>query len=144
MSKAESVDPKQKARWIVEAALDMKAELPIVLDMRDVTSYADTFVVLTGRSDRQVRSIAESIVVSLKNHGEAPLGVEGLDDGNWVLIDCNDSIVHLFDPETRTQYDLERLWRDAPRLDLEIECVDPNPGRDPEILLDGTQADPAA
>ncbi|MBW2425905.1 MAG: RsfS/YbeB/iojap family protein, partial [Deltaproteobacteria bacterium] len=56
------VDPVTKARWIVEAALDLKAERPIVLDMRRLTSYADTFVILTGRSDRQVRSIAESIL----------------------------------------------------------------------------------
>lgn len=138
MSEPELVDPKLKARWIVEAALEMKAELPIVLDMRQVTSYADTFIVLTGRSDRQVRSIAEAIVTSLKNHGEPPLGVEGLADGSWVLIDCNDSIVHLFDPETRVQYDLERLWRDTPRLDLEIEGIDPNPGQDALIELVGT------
>jgi len=121
------VDPKQKARWIVEAALELKAERPIALDMRTLTSYADSFIVLTGRSDRQVRSITESIVQALKQQGEPPLGVEGLDDGNWVLIDCNDAIVHVFDPETREQYDLERLWRDAPRLDLEIEGVPAEP-----------------
>jgi len=121
------VDPKQKARWIVEAALEVKAERPIALDMRTLTSYADSFIVLTGRSDRQVRSISESIVQTLKQQGEPPLGVEGLDDGNWVLIDCNDAIVHIFDPETREQYDLERLWRDAPRLDLGIEGVPAEP-----------------
>ena len=120
-------DPTIKARWIVEAALDRKAERPIVLDMRTLTSYADTFVILTGRSDRQVRSIAESILEKLKAQGDAPLGVEGLDDGNWVLIDCNDAIVHVFDPETREQYDLERLWRDAPRIELGIEGVESNP-----------------
>lgn len=121
------IDPRPKARWITEAALELKAERPVALDMRGLTSYADAFVVLTGRSDRQVRSIADAVVDALKSHGEPPLGVEGLDDGNWVLIDCNDVIVHVFDPETREQYDLERLWRDAPRLDLEIEGVDPNP-----------------
>ena len=115
------VDPKEKAGWIVEAALERKGERPVALDMRTLTSYADSFIVLTGRSDRQVRSISEAIVQTLKQHGEPPLGVEGLDDGNWVLIDCNDAIVHVFDPETREQYDLERLWRDAPRLALEIE-----------------------
>ena len=121
------IDPLTKSRWIVEAALELKAELPVVLDMAKLTSYADTFIVLTGRSDRQVRSIAESIVHDLKKRGEAPLGVEGLDDGNWVLIDCNDAIVHVFDPETRIQYDLERLWRDAPRVDLGIPGVEANP-----------------
>jgi len=138
------IDPSQKARWIVEAALERKAERPIVLDMRMLTSYADSFVILTGRSDRQVRSISESIVHVLKEQGEPPLGVEGLDDGNWVLIDCNDAIVHVFDPETRGQYDLERLWRDAPRFDLEIEGVDPNPSPVAKIEVEGGLADPAA
>jgi ribosome-associated protein len=113
--------PLAKAKLIVEAALDRKAETPIVLDVRKLTSFADTFVILSGRSDRQVRSIADAIVHALKANDDQPLGVEGLDDGNWVLIDCNDAIVHVFDPETRERYDLERLWRDAPRLDLGID-----------------------
>ncbi len=120
-------DPRQKAKWIVEVALELKAERPVALDMRKLTSYADTFVILTGRSDRQVRAIADSILQTLKARDEAPLAVEGLAEGNWVLIDCNDAIVHVFDPETRIQYDLESLWRDAPRLDLGIAGVDPNP-----------------
>jgi len=113
-------DPRLKATLIVEAALERKAEEPIVLDMRKLTAYADTFIILSGRSDRQVRSIADAVVHALKSNGEQPLGIEGLDDGNWVLIDCNDAIVHVFDPETRERYDLERLWRDAPRLDLTL------------------------
>ena len=117
-------DPKLKAALIVEAALDRKAEEPIVLDVRKLTAYADTFIILSGRSDRQVRSIADAIVHALKSNGEQPLGVEGLDEGNWVLIDCNDAIVHVFDPETRERYDLERLWRDAPRLDLSLARED--------------------
>lgn len=130
MQQAET-DPLTKGKAIVEAALERKAERPVVLAMRDLTSYADVFVILTGRSDRQVRAIAQSIIETLKAQGDPPLGVEGLDDGNWVLIDCNDAIVHVFDPETRVQYDLERLWRDAPRIDLGIEGVDP----DPDVLL---------
>ncbi len=137
-------DPKQKARAIVEAALERKAERPIVLDMRALTAYADSFIILTARSDRQVRAVAESIIHALKASGDAPLGVEGLEDGNWVLIDCNDAVVHVFDPETRVQYDLERLWRDAPRLDLGIEGVDPNPGPLMESLTEKNLADPAA
>jgi len=137
-------DPRLKATLIVEAALERKAEEPIVLDMRKLTAYADTFIILSGRSDRQVRSIADAVVHALKSNGEQPLGIEGLDDGNWVLIDCNDAIVHVFDPETRERvlidcndaivhvfdpetrerYDLERLWRDAPRLDLTLTADD--------------------
>jgi ribosome-associated protein len=104
------IESKQKARWIVEAALDRKAERPIVLDMTNLTFYADTFILLTGRSDRQVRAIAEGILETLAAHGETARGVEGMDDGYWVLIDCNDAIVHVFDPEARDKFDLERLW----------------------------------
>jgi ribosome-associated protein len=127
------VDPKTKAMRIVEVACELKAERPIVLDVRELTSYTDTFVILEGRSDRQVRSIADAIVQALKHDNDQPLGVEGLDDGNWVLIDCNDAIVHVFDPETRERYDLERLWRDAPRLELEIEGVEPEPSAESEL-----------
>ncbi len=134
-------DPKNKALRIVEAALDLKAERPVVLDMRKLTAYADTFIVLSGRSDRQVRSIADAIVSALKSDGDQPLGVEGLDDGNWVLIDCNDAIVHVFDPETREQYDLERLWRDAPRMDLGIEGVDPHGVASGSQISEATDAD---
>ncbi len=119
MNDSSPPSPLAKAKLIVEAALELKAEGPIVLDVRELTAYADTFVILTGQSDRQVRSISDSIVQALKAVGDQPLGVEGLDDGNWVLIDCNDAIVHVFDPETRDRYDLERLWRDAPRLLLD-------------------------
>ncbi len=137
-------DPNEKAKRIVEAALERKAERPIVLDMRSLTAYADTFVILSGRSDRQVRSIADAIVQTLKSVGTPPLGVEGLDDGKWVLIDCNDSIVHVFDPETRELYDLERLWRDAPRLDLGIEGVEANPPALDPSVGENEVADPAA
>ena len=151
-------DPTQKATRIVEAALERKAELPVVLDMRELTAYADTFIILSGRSDRQVRSIADSIVHALKSNGEPPLGIEGLDDGHWVLIDCNDAIVHVFDPETREQYDLERLWRDAPRLNLALtletesegegegegENLDPKPAGHADIREENDAADPAA
>ncbi|MEZ4332057.1 MAG: ribosome silencing factor [Myxococcota bacterium] len=135
---------KEKARWLVEAALDRKAERPIVLDMTNLTFYADAFVLLTGRSDRQVRAIAEAVIEALRAHGESPIGVEGLDDGYWVLIDCNDTIVHVFDPEAREKFDLERLWQDAPRIDLGIEGVDPNPA--PESPPPGAHGleDPAA
>jgi ribosome-associated protein len=143
MTASES-DPKQKATWIVEAALDRMAENPTVLDMRPLTAYADTFIILSGRSDRQVRAIADEIVQRLKAKGDPPLGVEGMDEGNWVLIDCNDAIVHVFDPETRVQFDLERLWRDAPRLALEIDGLEATTSDSVEIAVSDDAADPAA
>lgn len=137
-------ESKQKARWLVEAALERRAERPVVLDMTNLTFYADTFILLTGRSDRQVRAIAEGVLEALRAHGEAPIGSEGMDDGYWVLIDCNDTIVHVFDPEAREKFDLERLWMDAPRVDLGIEGVDPNPAPESPRADDGDAADPAA
>lgn len=107
-----------KARLVTEAALGLKAEDPVVLDMRGVSSFADTFIIVSGRSDRHVRSVADAVIHAIRGAGEELLGNEGLDDGRWVLIDANDVVVHVFDPEAREHFDLERLWADAPRLDL--------------------------
>ncbi len=108
----------EKARAIAEAALERKAERPVALDVSQLTSFADAFVILSGRSDRQVRAIADGITRAMKARGDRPLGVEGLEDGRWVLIDCNDVICHVFSPDTRDHYDLERLWADAPAIEL--------------------------
>jgi len=112
------LDRVAKARLLAEAALALKAEDPVVLDMREVSSFADTFLILSGRSDRHVRSVAEAVIDAIKRAGEDLLGCEGLEDGHWVLIDSNDVVIHVFDPEAREHFDLERLWADAPRLDL--------------------------
>lgn len=124
------LDRIEKTRLIVETALSLKAERAVVLDMRGVSSFADTFVILSGRSDRQVRAIAEAIARALRQRGDEPLGIEGLEEGHWVLIDANDAVVHVFDEETRERYDLERLWSDAPGLDLQSELrieAEPSP-----------------
>jgi ribosome-associated protein len=110
------LDRLQKARRIVEAALEKKAEEVVALDVRESVSFADTFVIATGTSDRHVRSIVEGIEEALRAAGEKPLGIEGEDEGRWVLIDCDDAIVHVFLREVRQHYDLERLWSDAPKL----------------------------
>ena len=118
-------DRFDKVRRIVEAALERNARMPLVLDIKELTSFADAFVLLSGGSDRQVRGIAESIVDALSEAGDAPLGIEGLDGARWVLIDCNDVIVHVFAPEIRDLYALERLWSDAPVVDLAELGLDP-------------------
>ncbi len=110
----------ERAQLIVDAALERKAERPVALDMREVSSIADTFVLVTGRSNRQVRAVADGILERLRALGEKPLGVEGMDEGRWVLLDLGDVIVHVFEPEVREHYDLERLWSDAPPLDLQL------------------------
>ena len=109
---------RSKVAAIAEAALDRKAEDIVALDVRELTSFADTFIIATGTSDRHTRSIADSITEAMARRGEEPLGTEGLEEGRWVLIDLDDVIVHVFQEEVRRKYDLERLWSDAPALDV--------------------------
>ena len=114
-TQAEQLD---RAQTVVEAALDRKALNLLALDVRELTSYADTFVLATGTSDRHTRAIADAIREAWIARGERPLGVEGYDEGRWVLIDLGDVIVHVFLAEVRENYDLERLWNDARSLEL--------------------------
>jgi len=107
----------EKTRLAVEAALEVKAEDVVALDVRELASFADAFVVATGRSDRQVRAIADSIERAMREAGAPVLGVEGYPEGRWVLIDLDDVIVHVFQPEARAHYDIERLWSDAPQIE---------------------------
>jgi len=97
----------------------VKAEDVVALDVRELSSFADVFVVATGRSDRQVRAIADSVEKAMKQAGSAPLGIEGYAEGRWVLIDVDDVIVHVFVPDARAHYDIERLWSDAALLPIE-------------------------
>jgi ribosome-associated protein len=108
----------EKVEAIVSAALDRKAEGIVALDVHGLTSYTDTFLIATASSSRQARAIADSITASARERGESALGVEGYDEGRWVLIDLGNVIVHIFQDELRRVYDLERLWSDAPTLDV--------------------------
>ncbi len=113
------LDRLTKVALIVEAARERKAEDLVGLDVREISSFADSFIIATGTSDRHVRSVTDSIEASLKSAGDPPMGIEGYDEGRWVLIDCGDAIVHVFQQEVRDHYDLERLWSDAPALALD-------------------------
>jgi ribosome-associated protein len=104
----ERVSPLQKT---VTAALDdMKAVNVKVLDVRGLTDIADTMVIASGNSDRHVRSIAENVARRAKEAGFRPLGTEGARDGEWVLVDLTDILVHVMLPRVREFYGLERLW----------------------------------
>ena len=98
-----------------QAALDKKAENIILLDIGKVSSLTGHFVIATGTSTRQTQAIAEGIRDDLKERGVRPLGIEGLNQGEWILMDYGDFLVHIFTPEKRGFYDLERLWSNAPR-----------------------------
>ncbi len=117
------LDRLAKVALIVEAAQERKADDVVGLDVRKISSFADTFIIATGTSDRHVCSVADSIEAALKAGGDPPMGIEGYDEGRWVLVDCGDAIVHIFQQEIRDHYDLERLWGDAPLLELEAAAV---------------------
>jgi ribosome-associated protein len=113
-----------KAQLIVDSALDRKAEGLVALDVREIASFTDTFVFATGGSDRQVRAITDAITEAMREGGDPVLGVEGYREGRWVLIDANDAIVHVFTPDGREHYGLERLWSDAPEIPLRVEAAE--------------------
>lgn len=99
-------------RVLVKQALEgLKAEEIIELDVRDKTSIADYLFIASGSSNRHVKSIANNVVVDAKKAGHQPLGVEGELEGEWVLVDLGDIIVHVMQPQVRSFYDLESLWR---------------------------------
>ncbi len=95
---------------VVEALDDLKARNVVVIDVRGLTSIADSMVIASGTSDRHVRSLAENVVEKCKEGGARPLGVEGLKDGEWVLVDLQDIVVHVMLPRVRDFYNLEKLW----------------------------------
>ena len=100
----------------IKAALGKKAMNLVALDVSDLTSFADVFIICSGRSNRQVNAIAEHIQVDLKKHKIKPLSVEGMGDGHWVLLDYGHVIIHIFYDPVREFYDLEGLWSDAKRI----------------------------
>jgi len=103
----------------VKAALGKKAFGLVVLDVRQLTSIADAFIICSGRSNRQVAAIAENIQVSLKQKGIQPSSVEGKKEGHWVLLDYGHVIIHIFYEPVRDFYDLEGLWIDAEKIQTE-------------------------
>ena len=107
--------PEEITQAVAEYASDGKAEGIVELDLRDLTSVADYFVICTGRSDRQVKAIHDRIHLGMKNeHGVLPTRVDGAAQAQWVLMDYGDVIVHIFTPEMRDFYRLEQLWGEAP------------------------------
>ncbi len=116
-NKKEDLDSKGKALLIAGLAADKKASDVTVLDMEGLTSFTEYFVICSGTSSTQVKTISDHIVETLKARGIRPMGVEGVSNAKWILIDFADVVVHIFDEETRAFYELEKLWLDAPHLE---------------------------
>ena len=106
-------DPGELAHRIVNVASDKKASDIVLLRTAEVTTMADYFVIASGRSETQVQALSKAIVDELRDEGIKPIGVEGRSSARWVLLDYGSVIVHLFAPEEREYYGLERLWSEA-------------------------------
>ena len=106
------------AQIALDAALDKKALEPLLLDVRELCSYTEYILLVSGRSDRQVGAIADGIKDAMRLKGRRPLGVEG--QGNWALLDYGELVVHVFHHPAREHYDLEGLWIEAPRVAIDV------------------------
>ena len=115
-------DARSLASQAARAAASKQGEAVVVLDMRDLISITDYFVIASGTSERQVKTIAEEVLNDLKARGVRPVRVEGVASARWMLIDYVDFVVHVFDDEEREFYRLENLWRDAPVVEWEVEA----------------------
>lgn len=102
----------------LEAAAEKKALDPVVLDLRQASQIADYFVLVSGRSDTQVRAITDAIEQTAKKSGAKPISIEGVRRGQWALLDYGDFVVHVFYEPVRKFYEVERLWSRAPRCEL--------------------------
>ena len=103
----------------IEAVTSKKAKDVVALDVQNLTSYTDYLIVASGTSTRQASSIAENIKIELSKVGIKPLSIEGLKEGQWVLLDYGNVIIHIFIEETRLFYDIEGLWADAKKLSID-------------------------
>ena len=110
-----------RARVAVDAAAEKKGADLAILDVGDVLSIIDLFVLVSASNARQVRTIVDEVEKALTEHdGSKPISVEGLAGASWVLLDYGDIVVHVFLDETRSYYDLDRLWGDVPRIDTNL------------------------
>lgn len=115
------ISAREKARLCVQYALDGRAKDLVLLDVGVLSSFADYFLICSGKSSRQVQGIADLIEEGLREIGIKPLGVEGRREGHWLLMDYGDVIVHIFHEPTRFFYDLESLWFEAKNVPLATE-----------------------
>jgi len=122
-------DLGDQLKLYVQAALGRKARDLLLLDVRELTTLADVFMLCSGRSNRQVSAIADHIRRFLKDHGIRPLYVEGMKEGHWVLLDYGQVVIHVFYEPVRQFYDLESLWADARPLSID-EIIDQLPDDD--------------
>jgi ribosome-associated protein len=120
-AKADLSDFDERIRRTLNAAAEKKALELTILDLREIASFTDFFVIATGTNRRQVQAISDEVVEQLKRAGTRAARVEGYQTAEWILVDYGDFVVHVFDDKARRFYDLERLWREARRVDVSPE-----------------------
>lgn len=109
-------DSKEKSLFCAQVALEKKAFDVTILEMKNTSTITDYFLICSGRSDRQVQAIAQSIEEKMQEKGAKPLGQEGIREGRWILMDYDDVVIHIFYDQVRRHYDLEGLWIEARRI----------------------------
>jgi ribosome-associated protein len=107
----------------LQAASDKKAIATVVLDLREIASFTDYFVITSGSNERQVQAISDEISEKLKKSGTSAARIEGYKTAEWILLDYGDFVVHIFADKARKFYDLERLWRESKRIELPVELA---------------------
>ncbi len=121
-----SIEITKEVQLVIDSVQEKKAEDVTVLDLQKATSFTDYFVICSGQSEPQIRTIFKNVEEKLSENGIDLHHMEGRFETGWVLMDYRDFVVHIFSPEKRMYYDLERLWGDAPRWDIRDEATNGN------------------
>jgi ribosome-associated protein len=119
---AQRLETEDAVTIAAHAATEKKATDLVTLDLRKAAQFTEYFLICTGASTRQVQAISNAVEEALLKSGKRPLHIEGYSSAEWILLDYGDFIVHVFGPASRRFYDLERLWRDAPRVEVRSDA----------------------
>ena len=123
MRHKKSHNANDKALVITKAALDKKADNVVIMNMKKLTTVCDFFIICSGNTERKTKAIADNIIKELEKLSVKPWHTEGYNEASWILLDCQNVIVHIFRDDIRKFYDLEHLWADAPKRTLIEESV---------------------
>jgi ribosome-associated protein len=123
LEKVTTFTAKETAILCINAALEKKPKDLVIMNIRQVSSFADYYILMTGSSDREVQAISSIIQEKLKENGIRPLSTEGTTYGKWILLDYIDVVISIFHEPLREFYDLERLWSDAPSMKISDDTV---------------------
>ncbi|MCC5831442.1 MAG: ribosome silencing factor [Chlamydiales bacterium] len=119
-------DPVQFLSQIAQILFDKKGFNILALDVQKVSTLTDFFIIAEGNVDKHVIALAKEVISALKKEGESPIHVEGLDQGDWVVIDYLELVIHLFKPGIREKYRLEELWHEGKIVDLDLKLSEVN------------------